>query len=324
MRPLVVPLLALALFPFPGQSQSTLPLDEKVEALAVDLRAISRIATLAKDLRENRQVMQAMVEEHIDSLREKRADGTFRWASLQREEGGRVSDEKRVRTVESEKELQTITVSAPNAYRIQITAPRKRGLFTGNNRVFVRNIIVESTPFSGAPSSYTLPVNVWVEPGDTHGVVLPDIGKNVRATAELGVESGRKQAVAEVAIFEAKLVDDPTSPYFPAVRRLLQLREIVNAGAIQRGPLKTIADEALLEIPGEIAARAAEQQRAIEQRKMMLSADEAKGTIQPGDATPDVVHELSEIQRLLSGTIEDQAEGRRRLEALAKALGPRS
>jgi hypothetical protein len=322
MRKLALAALLFSFVTFPLTADSTLPRDEKVTALGADLHALSRIAAVAKDLRDNRQVVLAIIDENINSMREKREDGSYRWASLQREEGGRVAEEKAVQKVQSEKELQTITVSAPNAYRILIVAPRKRNLVSANNRVFVRNIFLESTAFGGTVTKHELPVNVWINPGDTHGIALPEIGQSVRATAELGVESGNKQAVAEVILLEAKLVDDPASPYFPAIKRLLQLREIAKAEDIQRGALKTITDEAILGIPGEMEARAAELQRAVDDRKAALAADRTTGSVTIGDATPDVIHELLEIQRLLGGTLEEQSEARKRLQTLTEALRP--
>mgnify|MGYP006196074359 CR=1 FL=1 len=320
MRTLYV-IALVSLLSFPVLADTTLPRDEKIEALAGDLHALKRITAVAKELRDNRQVILAIIEENIETLREKREDGSYRWASLQREEGGRVSDEKPVVKVETEKELQTITVAAPDAFRALIIAPRKRNLISANNRVFVRNLIVETTPAGASPVRYELPVNVWVNPGDTHGVALQEIA-NARVTAELGVESGNKAAVAQVALIQAKLVDDPTSPYFPAVKRLLQLREIASAEHPQRGALKTITDEAILGIPGELEARAAEQQAAIEARKHLLTSGENKGSIAPGDATTDVLHELTEIARLMAGTLDEQAQARQRLEALKVALTP--
>lgn len=299
-----------------------LPRDEKVQTLAKDLHAILRIAELAKDLRDNRQVILAMIDANIESMREKRDDGTYKWAALQREEGGRVVEEKSVQKVESEKDLQKITVSALNPYRVLIIAPRKRNLVSANNRVYVRSVSVDATGFDGVQAKHEIPVNVWVNPGDTHGVPLPDISKSAHVTAELGVESGNKAAVAQVALIEAKLVDDPTSPYFPAVKRLLQLRDIASGNDIQRGALKTIADESILAIPGELEARAAEQQRAADERKAMVSSGVLKGAIQAGDATPDVLQELTEINRLLAGTIEDQSTARQRLQALSESLAP--
>ena len=314
--------LALFLVPLTLGAQ-TERRDEKIEALAYDLRTLSRIAEVAKELRDSKQVMLTIIDQNVESMRVKRGDDTYQWASLQRVEADRVSVEKGVDKVQTEKELNAITVTASNAYRVEIAAPRKRSLVSANNRVHVRNLIVDSTSFDGKTTHLEIPVNVWVSPGDSHGVALADIGASVRATAELGVESGNKQAVANVSLLQAKLVDDPASPYFPAVTRLLRIRQIASSSEMSRGTLKTAVDEALLALPGELEKRAAEQALAAQERKYMLSSGTMKGSIQPGDATPDVAHELSEVNRLLSGTLEEQSEGRRRLKALADALAPR-
>ena len=315
-------LLALMFVPLTSFAQ-TEPRDEKIEALAYDLRTLSRTADVAKELRDSRQVMLTIIDQNVESMRVKRGDETYQWASLQRMEADRVNVEKGVERVHSEQELGTITVSAPNAYRVEIAAPRKRSLVSANNRVYVRNLLVDSTSFDGRTTHVEIPVNVWVNPGDSHGVALADIGKSVRATAELGVESGNKQAVANVSLLQAKLVDDPASPYFPAVTRLLQIRQIAASSDMPRGALKTAVDEALLAVPGELEKRAAEQALAAQERQYMLSTGTMKGSIEPGDATPDVARELSEVNRLLSGTLDEQTEGRRRLKALTDALAPR-
>jgi hypothetical protein len=92
---------------------------------------------------------------------------------------------------------------------------------------------------------------------------------------------------------QAKLVDDPASPYFPAVRRLLQIRDFAAASDIDRGHLKNAVDEALLALPGELEKRAASQNQ---------------------------VTELTEIARLLNGSPQEQAEGRARLNTLIGQL----
>jgi hypothetical protein len=247
---------------------------------------------------------------------------TYRWASLQREEASRVKDEKAIERVQTEKELREVTLSAPNAYRVEVRVPTKRNLVSANNRVYVRNILVDSTGFDGKTVHHEIPVNAWVNPGDANGVALPEIGKSVKAVTELGVESGTKSAVAEVALVQAKLVDDPTSPYFPAVKRLVQVREFVGAKDINRGQLKNTVDEALLSMPGQLEKRAAEQTAAAEQRKLALATGTTKGSITVGDATPDVVAALKEVARMSSGNLQEQTDARARLQTLIDALQP--
>jgi hypothetical protein len=301
-----------------ASSSSAMPRDARIETVSYDLRALSRIANLAKDLSDSRQVMLAILDADIESLRMPREDGTYRWASLQREEASRVSDQKDIERVSTEKELREVTVTAPKAYRLVVSVPSKRNLISANNRVYIRNAVVDSTGFDGKTTHHEIPVNAWVNPGDSNGIALSEIGKSVKAMVELGVESGNKKAVAEVALLQAKLVDDPTSPYFPAAKRLLQIRETAAAKDIDRGRLKNGVDEALLALPGELDRRATEMAAAEEQRKQTA----ARGSIGPGDATPDVIDTVAEALRLLGGTLDDQAQGRARLTELINKLRP--
>jgi hypothetical protein len=145
----------------------------------------------------------------------------------------------------------------------------------------------------------------------------------VKATVELGVESGSKQAVAEVGLVQAKLVDDANSPYFPAVKKLLQVRDLIAARDMNRGALKNSIDEALLSLPGELEKRTADQARAADERRRLAQSGQTKGIIELGDATPDVANELASIAAMLNGTLEEQASARARLTALADALRPK-
>jgi hypothetical protein len=304
-------------------SVTGMPLDDNIEAIARDLHALGRIATLSQEIDDSRQVMLAITDADIEQLRMPRPDGTYKWATLQREEGGRVKDEKTIEQVHTEKELRNVTVTGANGYRVMVTVPQKRGLIRGNNRVWVRNILVDSTGFDGKTTHSEIPVNAWVNPGDANGVALPDIGKSVKVTAELGVESGSKVANAEVALLQAKLVDDPTSPYFPAVKRLLQIRQFAAEEKINRGYLKNAVDEALLAVPGELEKRTAAQTAAAEEMKRLALTGETKGAIALGDATPDVVNEMAEISRLMTGTLDDQTAARTRLATLIDTLQPK-
>src|SRR2546423_3773411 len=288
--------------------------DVKVDQAAADFRALSRIAALANNLNDSRQVMLAIVDNDLENLREKRPDETYRWASLQREEASRVKDQKSIERVQTEKELREVTLTAANAYRVEVSVPTKQGLVTRNNRVYIRNAIVDATGFDGKVTHNVIAVNQWVNPGDSYGVALPEIDKTAKVLVELGVESGDKHAVADVALLQAKLTDDPASPYFPAVQRLLKIREVLTQKDLNRGFLKTTVDEALLSMPGELQKRSAEQTAAMEQRK------QANGEITVSDASPDVVAVLEQISHLLGGNLQDQTDARGRLQTLIDTL----
>lgn len=296
--------------------------DRNIANLRNDLHALSRVTGVAEDLGRSRQILLSITDANVETLRGPRGDGTYQWASLQREAGGRVTDEKTIEHVHTERELRYITLTAPHAYRAEITVPRKRGTFAANNRVWVRNVIVDATGFDGKTMHHEIPVNAWVNPGDATGVPLPDIARSAKATFELGVESGSKAAVAEVALVQAKLIDDARSAYYPAVTKLLQIRELAAARDMNRGSLKNTIDEAILALPGELERRAAEQTRAAEERRNAAVTGTMRGAIMIGDATPDVTAELAEISRMLGGTLQEQTDARARLDALLTKLRP--
>lgn len=304
-------------------AQNTLPRDAKIEMVAADLHAVGRVAALAENVERERQVLLAILDADIRDLRGPRDDGTYRWASLQREEGGRVSDEKTIEHVSTQAELRNVTLTGDNGYRVEVAAPKKRGTFTANNRVWVRNAIVDSTSFDGRISHHDIPIETWVSPGDSTGAPLPEIGKSVKVTVELGVESGDKQAVAQVSLLQARLVDDPTSPYYPAVQRLQQVRELVAARDLNRGALKNAVDEALLSLPGELEKRTAEMEETARVRRQLAMSGTTTGSFNAGDATPDVLHELAEIKGMMSGTLDQQSQARMRLTALIDSLTPK-
>lgn len=300
-----------------------LPADAKVDLVTSDVRALGRITALSKEIDDSRQLMLAIVDSDLETLRDRQPNDTYRWASLQREEASRVKNERSIERVQSEKVLTEVTVTASNAYRLEVTVPTKRNLISANNRIYVRNVLVDSTGFDGKTEHHEIAVNAWVNPGDSNGVALPEIGHSVKATAELGVETGEKKGVAEVALVQAKLVDDPTSPYFPAVRRLLAIREAVKQKDINRGALKNTLDEALLAMPGELEKRMADQSATEARRKQLAASGAMQGMLMAGDATPDVIAALQDVARMLGGTLDDQAAARAKLQATITALQPK-
>lgn len=294
--------------------------DRRIETVTVDLKALGRITSLAKNLYDTRQVMTAILDENVEQFREPQGDGTYRWASLQREEASRIKEERTADKVQSESELTKVTVSASKAYRAVINVPRKRGVFAENNQVYVRNVIVEWTAFNGRRNQQDIPIDVWIKPGDSHGVALPEIGKSVKVVAHVGVEKSDKRAVVEVALLQAKLVDDPANPNFPVVRRLLGIRALLEKDQIKRSDLKTAVDDAILALPGELQKRFSESEAEAAQRLERARSGQMRGSVSFGDATPDVVAQLEEIGRLLSGNYEEQSRAREKIQALIELL----
>lgn len=295
------------------------PVQEKpveLEMLAIDLRALSRIVETSDDLRDHGRLMRRIIDDRIEELRQKRSDGTYRWASLEREEADRLTREKDVERVYTEDEVDVVTLEGRDGYRVEIEIPRKKSLFSGNERVFVKRIAVRADG-----GTEEIPSSVWIEPGSSWAAPLPRILRSGEVVVELGVESGREDAVAEVSVLQAKLVDDPRSPYYPAVSKLLDIRGHLE-GSVDRSAIERSIDEALATIPGEVdTSLRLENARALE-RQRMLASGQLTGTIEPGDASPDTVEALRRISRQLDGTLQEQEAARRELDRLIERLSP--
>ena len=287
-----------------------------------DLRTLARVVSVSKDLAELQPVLRAILDEDIEKLRDPRGDGTYRWASLQREEESRITEEKGIDRVSTESDLQSVSVSAPRAYRLLITAPAKRNLVSSNSRIFIRNTVVDSLAFDAEGTRREFDVNVWINPGESHGIALPDIGRIVKATVWLGVESGNRKAAVNVALLQAKLVDDPASPNYPAVRRLLDVRRRAMEDDVRKGDLAAAIDEALLSLPGEMERRRVQTEDNRTARSARAQKGTLSGSIRNGDATPDVVAAIEDIARLTAGTLEQQQLARVRLQDLIELLKP--
>ncbi|HEX2123092.1 MAG TPA: hypothetical protein VHL59_15775, partial [Thermoanaerobaculia bacterium] len=81
LRVVLATFLSLVALAALAQDPRALPRDEKIEMLANDLRTLGRIVGVAQDLPQSRQVMLAIIDSDIRTLREARDDGTYRWAS---------------------------------------------------------------------------------------------------------------------------------------------------------------------------------------------------------------------------------------------------
>lgn len=319
-----ITVLFLMAFSFTSPAQEPVAVapeaDPRLELLAADLHALSRIAELSESLRAHRELMLAIVEDEISRFREPLGDGTYRWADLDRVEESRVRREDKIKKVHSETELDTVSLKASHAYQIVVALPQKRSLFHSNKKIFVRKALVQTTHFDGSQKTDEIPVHVWIEPGDAHSIPLSEIAASAVVTVELGVETGSQEGVSEVALLQAKLVDDPRSPYWPAVTRLLDVRRVLSRSDPNASDLKQQIDEAISVIPGELEKSLSIARLRAEERRALMSTATLKERIEPGDATPDVVHELQEITRALGGTLEEQTKARERLLQLIGAL----
>lgn len=293
---------------------------QRVSDLGADLKAFDRMAEFCDNLDPCAAVIRRVADENLEMLREPRGDGSYRWANLQRIEAGRRSSDGEIVKVHSEAELDTIAVAGQRIYSAIISVPKRRTMFSSNNKVWVRDLVVESEMVDGRTRTYEIPVGEWIEPEDSRTVPLEDVALKARVVARLGVQTGNTKSAAEVTILEASLVDDPRNPYYPFVRQFKGIGEVVAARRPDRSQLRTLTREAVLNLPGEMERLVALREERLEtMRREERGEDEG---IVVGDATPDVVHEMQKAATLLAGTATEQQEGRAKLEKLIEKLLP--
>jgi hypothetical protein len=266
--------------------------------IALDARVVDRVAEVSKrDL--PRDLLKRMMEDDIELLRGKRSDGSYAYASHDRMEASRNSQSF---SIDDAKKSSRLELKGSWVYRLIISAPSRRMLVTRNRHVFIEKIEIEYLP-EGASSSkvQTLDVNGWIEPGTSRNVDLEQIAR--QATARVTVHADPEgYGNIELAMLEAKIFDNPDSPYADAVN---------SAKAIVRG----VDND---DVP---SIRAMAQRLANDLQPGAPAASSVEVTAPKSEAVaPDVAGELQAIEDLLTGTEAERRQGLDRLHQLLRRL----
>ena len=266
--------------------------------IALDARVVDRVAEVSKkDLPGD--LLRRMVENDIELLRGKRSDGSYAYASYDRMEAGRREDSF---SIEDAKKSTRLEMKGSWIYRLVITVPSRKLLVAHNRHVFVERIEIEYMPEGGTSSKMqSLDVNAYIEPGQARNVDLDQIAR--QATARVYVHADPEgYGNIELALLEAKIFDNPDSPYADAVS---------SAKAILRAIEKN-------DIP---SMRAMAQRVATDLEPS--SAKPATASVEvtaPRAETQDIAGELQAIEDLITGTEAERRQGLDRLHQLLRRL----
>jgi len=273
--------------------------------IALDARVIDRVAEVSKrDL--PRDLLRRMVEEDIELLRGKRSDGTYAYATYDRMEASRKEQDY---SIEDAKKSARLEMRGAWIYRLIITSPARKLLVTHNRHVFIERVEIEYLP-AGSTSSkvQTLDVNGWIEPGTSRNVDLNEVAR--QATARVYVHADPEgYGNIELALLEAKIFDNPDSPYADAV---------ASAKAILRGLDNN-------DVPS-IRAMAQRMANGLQPTApAVASVDVIAPRTEPAPAStatpaPDVAAELQSIEDLLTGTEAERRQGLDKLHQLLRRL----
>jgi hypothetical protein len=294
--------LLLAATPLVGQAiAQTVP----VARVAGDAKVIDRVAEASrKDL--PRDLLKRIVEEDIDLLRGKRADGSYTYAGYERLESGRVSQSF---SVDPGRKESVLEVKGPSAYRLAIIVPSRRMLVTKNKRVFIDRVDVEYVPVNGsATKTQSVNVGAWIDPGQTRNIDLDDISRQATAKVTAKADDSGYGNVT-LALIQARIFDHPDSPYADAVQSAKAVLRALDHDDV--GSIRAMAMRIFNALQPGLAASAPASTAAPAVQTVEVIAPRADS---------DVYAELQAIEDLLTGSDAERRQGLDRLHQLLRKL----
>jgi len=271
--------------------------------VADDAKVIDRVAEASKrDLPQD--LLVRIVEEDIDLLRGKRGDGTYQYAGYEKMEASRVSDSF---SIQPEKKETVLEMRGTFVYRVVLAAPSRRMLVTRNKRVYVERVDIEYIPEKDTGKKFqTAKIDAWIEPGTSKTVELNEVAR--QATARVyghADEAGYGNLV--ITLIQARVFDDPTSPYADAV-------------ASEKALLKAIRNN-------EVPSIRVMAQRVVAALQPTAAAAVAAVPVRPATVDvvapkpdPEMLGELQAIEDLLTGSEGERRQGLDRLHQLVRRL----
>jgi hypothetical protein len=283
-----------------------------VARVAADAHVIDRVTEastndLPKDL------LKRIVNEDIELLRGKRADGTYQYAAYDRMEAGRKSDSFSVDPEHKESVLELRDVFP---YRLIVNVPSRRMMVARNHHIYVDRVEIEMLPQTSSEKKFqTVKVDAWLEPGTSKTIDLGDIGKQATARVYAHAEAGGYANVT-LTFIEARIFDEPSSPYADAVESAKAILKAIDHS--DKPSIRAMAQR----ISTSFAASSAVIPAPIGAPPATIAATPAVSQVNvtAGREDAETVTELQAIEDLLTGTEAERRQGVDRLHQLLRRL----
>jgi len=272
----------------------------QVARVSDDAKAIDRVLEISRGHDVPNDILKRLVNDDLDTLRGRHADDTYDFASYERLEASRTHDSFSIEPTGEDK-LTRVESKGDFAYRVLLEMPNRRMLVTRNRPVFVDRLEVESIPMaSSAKKTKTIDVKAWLQPGGSKIVDLDDIGRHT--TVRLFGRTDEKNGYGniDVALIQARVFDNPDSPYADAVSSLKSI-------------LKAMEHD-------DTASMRAMAQRIVADLQPMQAARPAAAVVDVTAPPADIQTELVAIEDLLTGTETERRQGVDRLHQLIRRL----
>lgn len=285
-------------------------LGQSVDQVATDALVIERVAQVAdRDLPT--KLLGRIIDEDIELLRGRRADGTYQYAAWERFEGSRVSEDFSVQPREDR--METFQLRAANVYRVILDIPTRRMLFRKNRPIWVERVDVEYVPDGTAQArTESFEVKAWLQPEDNRAIDLPVIAR--QATVKVIATADPKGGYGNigVALVQARIVDRADSPYASAVTAAKAVQRALEDGnaATARAAARRMGESLGATVTRPSAST------------MTVQAPPAATVTTPADVATrvELQAELQVIEDLLTGSESERRDGLDRLHQLIRRL----
>jgi hypothetical protein len=277
--------------------------DIPIQRVIDDAKAVERVAAASKrDMPHD--LLKRILNDDIETLRGRRADGTYEHAGFERFDSGRITQ-----AVSVQPKDQTLEIRGSFVYKLQIEAPSRRMLLlTKNRRVYLDRVEIDYLPVSGTQTTQKMKLDTWLEAGQSKTVDFEAIAR--QATVRLFAHADEKEGYGNLVLtlVQARVFDNPDSPYADAV---------ASAKAILRA-----LDHDDVSSMRAMATRMVNDLQPIASTSVVnVVAPQSTQSAQRTDA--ELYAELQAIEDLLTGTDAEKRQGIDRLHQLVRKLRPR-
>jgi hypothetical protein len=277
--------------------------DIPIQRVIDDAKAVERVAAASKrDMPHD--LLKRILNDDIETLRGRRADGTYEHAGFERFDSGRVSQ-----AVSVQPKDQTLEIRGSFVYKLQIEAPSRRMLLlTRNRRVYLDRVEIDYLPVSGTQTTQKMKLDTWLEAGQSKTVDFEAIAR--QATVRLFAHADEKEGYGNLVLtlVQARVFDNPDSPYADAVasaKAILRALDHDDVSSMRAMATRMVNDLQPLVVSTSVVNVVAPQSTQSAQRT---------------DA--ELYAELQAIEDLLTGTDAEKRQGIDRLHQLVRKLRP--
>ena len=301
-----------------GFASAAMAVEIPVQRLADDAKVIDRVAQASKkDLPQD--LLKRILNEDIEAMRGRRADGSYDFATFEKMEASREDKSFSVQPRKNEG-LDHFEMKGAFVYRLLIDLPTRRMLVTKNRRVYIDHVDVEYIPINNsATQRQSFKVEAWVEPGDSRFVDFPEVARQATATVFAKADPAAGYSNIVLTLLHARVTDNSDSPYADAVQSARAMIRAIDNSDIQS--IRAMASRMYSDLAPKVATPAAQTVEVVAPKVTALPPPAA--TASAPAAASDVYGELQTIEDLLTGDENEKRAGLDRLHQLLRRLRPR-